>query len=138
MGRQNHQWPFRSQAEMPNAIHHIALVVRDPARSAEIFGLLFAATISPAGQGQRGPPEMLVRLPGVALTLVHGERASTRTDDHIAFAVSEADLPELADKLASIGLASQVSRAGLAAKSIYFFDYDNHLFELHAGPPIFA
>lgn len=118
---------------MTTTISHIALVVTDPARTTHLLDVLFGVTVVPPKPERRGPPETVVQVGGVWFVLVQGEPAVSRTDDHIAFSVQEAELPALADKLAALGLESQMSRAGTAAKSLYFVDYDNHLFELHTG-----
>lgn len=118
---------------MSTLISHIALVVREPERAAQLFKVLFNAKVLHPKQGRRGPPETLVLVGGVWFVLVQGDPAPSRTDDHIAFSVQETELPILAERLASLGIESQMSRPGTAAKSLYFVDYDNHLFELHAG-----
>ena len=112
----------------------MALVVRDPGRTASIFESLFQAVIVPAGNVHRGPPEMRVQLPGLCLVLVQGEPPPQRSDAHLAFAVSEGSLALFAGKLSALGIESQLSRAGPAANALYFVDYDNHLFELNSGP----
>lgn len=118
---------------MSTSISHIALVVRQPERTAHLLEVLFNAKVLPPNPQRRGPPETLVFASGVWFVLVKGEPAISRTDEHIAFTVEESDLPALAQRLAAIGIESQMSRAGASAKSLYFVDYDNHLFELHAG-----
>jgi len=118
---------------MPTTISHLALVVRDPARTAAMFEALFGVTAIHSPQQRRGPPETFVAVGGIWLVLVQGEPAAARTDDHIAFTVSDVELPVLAERLAALGIDSQMSRAGTAAQSLYFVDYDNHLFELHTG-----
>jgi hypothetical protein len=50
-----------------------------------------------------------------------------RTGDHIAFAVSESMLLETAEKLNVINVEFFLARSDTA---LYFFDYDNHVFEL--------
>lgn len=98
------------------SLHHIALVVRDPARTAQIFRTLFNASVVPSSHEHRGPTEMLVHIGETTLVLVRGESTTTRTDNHIAFAVEEQELPILADRLASMNIEGQVSRSGPAAK----------------------
>ena len=58
-----------------------------------------------------------------------------RTYNHIAFKVSSSALPELAAKIKELGLSILPGRGRQSAEgdSLYFYDYDNHLFELHTG-----
>ena len=55
--------------------------------------------------------------------------------NHIAFRVEETDLDFFACKIQSLDLDALPSRPRdtLEEKLIYFYDYDNHLFELHTG-----
>ncbi len=118
---------------MLKAISHIALVVRDPARTAQLFERALGARIARLKQERKGPPETFLFLGSIWFVLVEGESHVSRSDDHIAFSVAEDELEIFAEKLSALGVESQVSRAGTAAKSLYFVDYDNHLFELHTG-----
>lgn len=118
---------------MPKTISHIALVVRDTARTAQLFEHVFGARAVSLERERKGPPETYISIGGVWFVLVKGEPPASRSDDHIAFAVSENELDVVAEKLRNLGIESQMARAGTSAKSLYFVDYDNHLFELHTG-----
>ena len=63
--------------------------------------------------------------------------ATERTYNHIAFKIAEADLPAYSAKIAALGLDVHESRSRVKGegRSIYFYDYDNHLFELHTQEP---
>jgi hypothetical protein len=50
-----------------------------------------------------------------------------RSGDHIAFSVSKSTLLETADRLKSMNAEFFLARSDTA---LYFFDYDNHVFEL--------
>jgi fosfomycin resistance protein FosX len=119
--------------KMSTIISHIALVVREPERTAHLLQMLFNAKALPPKKEGRRPPETMVSVGDIWFVLVKGEPSSSRTDDHIAFTVQETELPALAEKLSALGIESQMSRAGAVVKPLYFVDYDNHLFELHAG-----
>jgi hypothetical protein len=109
-----------------DAIGHIALVVGDPARTASLFRDLFNAAILL----RRDPDdheETFVRLGRTWFVLVKGVVDRPRTGDHIAFAVSRATLLESAEKLKKMNLEFFLARSDTA---LYFFDYDNHIFEL--------
>ena len=55
--------------------------------------------------------------------------------NHIAFEVDVKTLKSLKLKIKELGLTllSGRSRQKEEGESLYFYDYDNHLFELHAG-----
>jgi len=58
-----------------------------------------------------------------------------KTYNHIAFEVDEKDFPFFEEKIKSLGLEILKGRKRDQAEgnSLYFYDEDNHLFELHSG-----
>lgn len=68
------------------------------------------------------------------IALMEGEPIA-RSYNHIAFHVKEEMLPEYEKSIAALGLEILPSRPRheREGKSLYFYDYDNHLFELHTG-----
>lgn len=58
-----------------------------------------------------------------------------RSYNHIAFHVQEEELQFFEAKIKALGLSIVPSRPREKeeGQSIYFYDYDNHLFELHTG-----
>jgi hypothetical protein len=111
---------------MLDVIGHIALVVVDPARTASLFRDLFNATTL-LRKDPEGHEETFVRLGRTWFVLVKGSIDRPRTGDHIAFSVSKVTLLESAERLKQMKLEFFLARADTA---LYFFDYDNHVFEL--------
>ncbi|HEV2701941.1 MAG TPA: hypothetical protein VGV09_09950 [Steroidobacteraceae bacterium] len=74
-----------------------------------------------------GHDETFVKLGDTWFVLVQADVDRTRTGDHIAFKVSKATLEVVVQKLAVLQLEHIRARGGT---SLYFFDYDNHVFEL--------
>lgn len=74
-------------------------------------------------------------LGGTWLAAMEGEPPAERTYQHVALAVSEAELPEYQAKLQALGVEIRPPRNRVAGEglSMYFYDFDNHLFELHTG-----
>jgi len=72
---------------------------------------------------------------GLWIAIMEGEPLPARTYNHVAFKVREQDLDELKRRIEALGLDIRESRArvGGEGSSIYFHDWDNHLFELHTG-----
>ena len=113
-------------ARMLNAIGHIALVVKDPTRTAALFGSLFNARIVQRIDAE-GHHETFVRLGTTWFALVGAEVERPRTGDHIAFHVTQDVLESVAEKLLAMSVEFMRARSNTA---LYFFDYDNHVFEL--------
>ncbi|WP_049620683.1 VOC family protein [Frateuria defendens] len=110
---------------MPKALDHIALVVRDPARSGQLFARVFDDAVVHSGTGDHDTEVQLGG--GICLILVAGEPPATRNGDHIAFAVSRHEQRACARRLEAMGLGYVYARGDSA---LYFDDYDNHVFEL--------
>ena len=66
---------------------------------------------------------------------MEGESLPTRTYNHVAFKISEADYQACLERVKSLGLEIREGRSRVEGegRSIYFHDDDNHLFELHTG-----
>ena len=111
---------------MLDAISHIALIVKDSNRTATLFKDLFGARIL-ARKDDDGHDETYVRLGRTWFVLVQAEADRPRSGDHIAFSVSKSTLLETAEKLKNMNVEFFLARSDTA---LYFFDYDNHVFEL--------
>jgi catechol 2,3-dioxygenase-like lactoylglutathione lyase family enzyme len=111
---------------MIESISHIALVVKDPARTAVLFHDLFGAR-TVEREDEEGHREIFVRLGGIWIVLVGAPVDRTRTGDHVAFRAT----PEVIE--ATVGKLQAMGREFIRARSdraLYFFDYDDHVFEL--------
>ena len=66
---------------------------------------------------------------------MEGEPLPSRTYNHVAFKIEDADFDAYAAKIKALGLEMRPPRRRVAGegRSIYFYDDDNHLFELHTG-----
>ncbi len=69
------------------------------------------------------------------IAIMEGEPLPTKTYNHIAFKIEENDYESYLSKLASLNVEIREGRPRVEGegRSIYFYDYDNHLFELHTG-----
>jgi hypothetical protein len=111
---------------MLKSISHIALVVKDPARTAALFHELFS-TAAVAREDEEGHFETFVRLGGVWIALVGAPVQRARTGDHIAFHTTPEILEATVAKLEAMGREFVRARYN---RALYFFDYDDHVFEL--------
>lgn len=112
---------------MLESISHVALVVKDPARTAALFQDLFDARMIQR-QDDEGHLETFVRLGGAWIVLVGAPVERTRTGDHIAFQATPDILEATAAKLEKMGREFIRARSN---RALYFFDYDDHVFELN-------
>jgi catechol 2,3-dioxygenase-like lactoylglutathione lyase family enzyme len=113
---------------MLESISHIALVVKEPARTAALFRDLFSARVVER-KDDEGHLETYVRLGGVWIVLVGAPVNRARTGDHIAFHATPEILEATVTKLQAMGREFIRARSN---RALYFFDYDDHVFELDA------
>ena len=69
------------------------------------------------------------------VAVMKGDPLPARSYNHVAFKVDEADLDSYSERIADLGLEVRESRSRVEGegRSLYFYDRDNHLFELHTG-----
>jgi catechol 2,3-dioxygenase-like lactoylglutathione lyase family enzyme len=69
------------------------------------------------------------------IAIMEGEPLPTKTYNHIAFKIDERDYETYLSKLRPLNVEIREGRPRIEGegRSIYFYDYDNHLFELHTG-----
>src|SRR5215469_15360603 len=113
---------------MLESISHVALVVNDPARTAALFQDLFGAT-AVERKDDEGHLETFVKLGGIWVVLVGAPVQRPRTGDHIAFRATPEILEATVAKLQAMGREFIRARSN---RALYFFDYDDHVFELDA------
>jgi catechol 2,3-dioxygenase-like lactoylglutathione lyase family enzyme len=113
---------------MLDSLSHIALVVKDPPRTAALLHDLFSARVIER-MDDEGHRETLVRLGGTWIVLVGAAVQRARTGDHIAFSATSEVLEATAVKLQTMGREFIRARSN---RALYFFDYDDHVFELDA------
>lgn len=118
---------------MSASIGHIALIVRDPARTSELFAGVLGAQIVAHRHDHDGHPQSFAKFGGVWFVLRQGDGPAHRNGDRIAIDVSRDELRAYADRLAAFGVEHVMAREDTA---LYFTDYDNHVFELDAGGSI--
>jgi len=111
---------------MLDSISHIALIVKDPARTAALFQDLFSARAVERVDAE-GHRETFVRLGGIWIVLVAAPVQRARTGDHIAFHATPEILEATVAKLQAMGREFIRARSN---RALYFFDDDDHVFEL--------
>lgn len=118
-------------------LSHLTLIVHDLEKTTLLFEKIFSAEmIYDSGKYSFSlSRERFFRIGDLWIVAMEGKALPERTYNHIAFQIAEGDLEEYAKRIADFGLALQDSRSRVEGegRSLYFYDDDNHLFELHTG-----
>lgn len=125
---------------MVTGLSHITIIVRDPDRmEALLTSVLGATKVYDSGNTTHSLcRERFFRLGeagSIWLAVMEGEPQPARSYNHIAFKIDEGDVETYRARIQAHGLDMREDRARLPAegRSLYFYDHDNHLFELHTG-----
>ena len=121
---------------MIEGVSHITFVVRDLDKMADlIVGALGGEEVYSSGDSTFSiSREKFFVLGGQWIAAMEGE-PSERSYDHVAFKVSEEDLPRYRKAIERLGLEIEPPRPRVEGEgqSLYFYDFDGHLLELHTG-----
>jgi len=122
---------------MIEGLSHITFVVRDLDRMAGFLTTIFdAQEIYSSGDKTFSiAREKFFLINGIWIAIMEGDPQSDKIYDHVAFKVAEEDLDTYAHRLELLGVEVRENRSRVdgEGRSLYFYDYDNHLFELHTG-----
>lgn len=118
-------------------VSHITFIVRDLERMARFLceGLGAREVYDSRGRNFSLSREKFFVLGGVWIAAMEGEPPGERTYRHVAFQVSDKELPEFERRLKALGVDIKPSRPRVEGEgqSLYFYDFDNHFYELHTG-----
>ena len=118
-------------------LSHITLITRDLARmSAIVEEALGGREIYSSGEATFSlSREKFFDVGGLWIAVMGGESLPTRTYNHIAFKIPASAIDEYRTRIEALGLEIRESRPRVEGegRSLYFYDDDNHLFELHTG-----
>lgn len=111
------------------SINHIALACEDLNNSLHLFQYVFDAELLKSTE-----EEQFLKLGDFCVVLIKGKRLE-KSYNHIAFQVETEELSKFQEKLKNLNLVILQGKDRMMGKnnSLYFYDYDNHLFELHTG-----
>ncbi|WP_022890367.1 FosX/FosE/FosI family fosfomycin resistance hydrolase [Agromyces italicus] len=124
-----------------SGLSHVTFIVRDLDRMERMLTtVLGAVRVYDSGSDTFSLSEERFFLIGEGdaatwVATMRGDGGLPRSYNHVAFQVERADLPDLRAKIAGLGLDIRPPRSRVEGEgdSIYFYDDDGHLFELHAG-----
>jgi catechol 2,3-dioxygenase-like lactoylglutathione lyase family enzyme len=122
---------------MIEGLSHLTFIVSNLDRMANLLETMFDAreVYSSGDQTFSLSREKFFLVGDLWIAVMEGDPLPTRTYNHTAFKITEAELPLYRDRISSLGLEMRESRPRVAGEgsSLYFYDHDNHLFELHTG-----
>jgi len=122
---------------MIEGLSHITFIVRDLERTASFLKDVFdAKEVYASGEKTFSHSrEMFFLIGGVWIAIMEGEPLKNQTYNHVAFKIAEADFERYENRINSAGVEVKPPRPRIAGegRSLYFYDFDNHLFELHTG-----
>jgi fosfomycin resistance protein FosX len=123
--------------EMIEELSHITFVVHDLDRMASFLKIIFDAeeVYSSGSKTFSISKEKFFLINGIWIAVMEGEPLSEKTYNHVAFKIADQDFEKCTDRVKSLGVEFRESRSRVEGEgnSLYFYDYDNHLFELHTG-----
>jgi fosfomycin resistance protein FosX len=122
---------------MIEGLSHVTFMVRDLERMAAILTDVFDAreVYSSGEQTFSTAREKFFQVGNLWIAIMEGEALPVRTYNHIAFKIRDSEFETYEARIKALGLEIRRPRERVPGegRSIYFYDSDNHLFELHTG-----
>ena len=117
-------------------ISHITFIVKDLGKATKFFKEIFEAKEIYSSEDKTFSisKEKFFLINDLWIAVMEGEKIE-KIYNHIAFKIDESDYEMYLKRIENLGLEIKVGRERVIGEgnSIYFYDYDNHLFELHTG-----
>ncbi|HAB8100980.1 TPA_asm: FosX/FosE/FosI family fosfomycin resistance thiol transferase [Listeria monocytogenes] len=122
---------------MISGLSHITLIVNDLNKTTAFLQNIFnAEEIYSSGDKTFSlSKEKFFLIAGLWICIMEGDSLQERTYNHIAFQIQSEEVDEYTERIKALGVEMKPERPRVQGegRSIYFYDFDNHLFELHAG-----
>jgi fosfomycin resistance protein FosX len=122
---------------MIQGLSHMTFIVSDLDRMTELLTQIFdAREVYASGEARFSLSREKFFLVGdLWIAIMEGESLPSRTYNHVAFKIDEADFDKYVSRIRKLGFDMRPPRPRVEGegRSIYFYDNDNHLFELHTG-----
>lgn len=121
---------------MIKGISHVTFIVKDLEKSMRFFQSVFDAkeVYSSGDQTFSLSKEKFFTIGSLWFAIMEGQPVE-RSYHHVAFDVSDDDFELYLNKLKQLGIETRPPRQRKEeeGKSVYFYDHDNNLFEIHCG-----
>lgn len=122
---------------MVEGVSHITFIVKDLDRASLFFTKVFEGkeVYSSGNEKFSLSREKFFLVGGQWIAIMEGEAPVSRTYGHVAFKIKEEDFEVYEQRINMLGLDCRPGRPRVEGegRSLYFYDFDNHLFELHTG-----
>lgn len=122
---------------MIESLSHITFIVSDLDKMEEMLTtVLDAQKIYDSGDKTFSlSKERFFDIGGVWVATMEGEPLPQKSYNHVAFKMAPQDYDVRLQRIRALGLEVREGRSRVEGEghSIYFYDYDNHMFELHSG-----
>ncbi|EOG8239876.1 fosfomycin resistance hydrolase FosX [Listeria monocytogenes] len=122
---------------MISGLSHITLIVKDLNKTTAFLQNIFnAEEIYSSGDKTFSlSKEKFFLIAGLWICIMEGDSLQERTYNHIAFQIQSEEVDEYTERIKALGVEMKPERPRVQGEGrcIYFYDFDNHLFELHAG-----
>lgn len=122
---------------MIEGLSHITFIVADLDKMEELLTtVLDAQKLYDSGDQLFSlSPERFFDIGGVWVATMQGDPLPDRTYNHVAFKIPETEYDERLRRIRALGLTVTEGRPRVEGegRSVYFYDHDNHMFELHTG-----
>ncbi|MHB8918159.1 MAG: FosX/FosE/FosI family fosfomycin resistance hydrolase [Desulfocucumaceae bacterium] len=122
---------------MIEGISHLTFIVKDLERASTFFKSIFdAEEIYSSGDKTFSlTREKFFIIGGQWIAIMEGNSLSDRTYNHVAFKIREEEFDVYESRVLALGIDFKPPRPRVEGegRSLYFYDFDNHLFELHTG-----
>jgi len=118
-------------------LSHMTFIVSDLDKMEEMLtSVLDAKKIYDSGEKTFSlSKERFFDIGGVWVATMEGEPLAEKTYNHVAFKMAADEYDDKLQRIQALGLEVREGRSRVDGEghSIYFYDHDNHMFELHSG-----
>lgn len=122
---------------MIQGLSHITFIVSDLDKMEDLLvSILDAEKVYDSGDDTFSvSKERFFLIGGLWVATMEGEALPDKTYNHVAFKIDNTDFDMYLKRIQALGLQLREGRSRVEGEgqSIYFYDDDNHMFELHAG-----
>jgi len=120
---------------MIESVSHITFVVKNLDKTTELFKKIFdSKEVYYSGEKKHSLfKERFFIIGNQWVAVMENTSIINRTYHHLAFKISDSDVDYYLNKIKDLNLELKSPRKRISGEgySIYFYDYDNNLFELH-------